>query len=153
MAEFYTQFSCILDVGTADNAARAEAIRGECAADLYRDEGGYPGFSVEVDHEAGPGALWIYSDEYGEPEHVIQFVLRCAEVLSLQGVWGFTWSLTCSKPRVGCFSGGAHALDLGTRTTIADIDCDDWLSKITDPAPADNAKTALDFITGQGGTS
>ena len=57
MADFFTQFYCILDVGTAENALLAEAIRGELAADLYRDEGGYPGFSMEVDHETGPGAL------------------------------------------------------------------------------------------------
>ena len=129
MADFFTQFSCILDVGTAENALRAEAICGELAADLYRDEG----FSMGVDHETGPGALWICSDEYGEPEHVIQFVLRCAEQLSLKGLWGFTWSLSCSKPGVGCFGGGAYALDLATGTAVADIDCHDWLSRFTAP--------------------
>ena len=153
MADFFTHFSCILDVGSAENALRAEAIRGEFAADPYREEGVYPGFSMDVDHETGPGALWIYSDEYGEPEHVIQFVLRCAAALSLQGFWGFAWSLSCSKPRVGCFGGGAHALDLGTGKTIADIDCSDWLGKLaTRGAPADQDPPS-EFLPGHGGAS
>ncbi|MBN8903740.1 MAG: hypothetical protein J0H57_22170, partial [Rhodospirillales bacterium] len=63
MADFYTQFSCIFDVGTAENAARAEMIRGEFAAELDRDEGETLGFDMEVDHESDPGALWIHSDE------------------------------------------------------------------------------------------
>jgi hypothetical protein len=153
MSDFFIQFSCILDVGTAENALRAQAIQGEFTADLYREEGGYPGFSMEVDHQTGPGALWIYSDEYGDPEHVIQFVVRCAELLSLKGIWGFTWSFTCSKPRVGCFGGGAYALDLGTGTAIGDIDCQDWLGKVATPLTEDVAKTALDGIAGQGGAS
>jgi len=127
MADYYTQFSCILDVGTAENAVRAEAVRFEFAADLYREEGGYPGFSMEVDHTTGPGALWISSDEYGEPEHVIEFVLRCAEALGLAGRWGFSWSHACSRPRVDAFGGGAHVLDLGRRQSIADIDCNAFI--------------------------
>ena len=39
------------------------------------------------------GALWIHADEYGDPEHVTRFVLRCAEAFDLEGVWGFCWSL------------------------------------------------------------
>ncbi len=54
---------------------------------------------------------------------MIEFVLRCAEVLGLAGLWGFSWSHACSRPRVDAFGGGAHVLDLGTRRSIADIDC------------------------------
>ena len=123
MAEFYTQFSCILDVGTADNAKRAERVRAAFAAELHREEGGTPGFTMMVQPDLGPGALWLYSDEQGEPEHVIGFVLRCAEALNLAGVWGFSWSHSCSKPRVDAFGGRAHVLDFGARRSIADIDC------------------------------
>ena len=86
MAEFYTQFSCILDVGTADNANHAELVRAEFAAEVYRDEGGFPGFAMMVQPELGPGALWLHSDDQGDPEHVIQFVLRLVEELSLAGM-------------------------------------------------------------------
>lgn len=136
MSDYFTQFSCIFHVGTAENAARAENIRGELAADLYREEGGYPGFEMEVDHEYGPGALWIHSDEYGEPEHVIAFVHRCAETLNLQGLWGFTWSLSCSRPRVDAFGGGAHVIDLGKRETVAWVDCSNWVIEHVEPTAA-----------------
>ncbi len=143
MADFFTQFSCHLDVCSAGNARRAEDVWGELAAELYREDGGYPGFQVEVDHEHGPGALWIHSDEYGEPEHVIRFVLRCAEALNLQGCWGFTWSQSCSKPRLDSFGGGAHVIDLGKRQSIADIDCTRFVAENMpqDPALASTAES------------
>lgn len=134
MADYFCQFSCIFDVGTAENAARAESIRGELAAELDRDEGTWPGFGMEVDHESGPGALWIHSDEYGEPDHVIRFVLRCAAALDLQGIWGFTWGMSCSKPRLDAFGGGAHIVDLGKRETIDWIDCSNWVIERTTPS-------------------
>lgn len=127
MADFFTQFSCLFDVGSVEHAAQADLIRGELAAELDRNEGASLGFSMVVDHETGPGALWLHNDEYGEPEHVIAFVLRCAERLNLDGVWGFTWSHSCSKPRVDAFGGGAHVIDLGARRLIADIDCSNFV--------------------------
>lgn len=129
MADYFTQFSCFFDVGSAERAAKVEAIRDDLAAELDRDEGTDLGFELDVDHATGPGVLWIRSGEYGEPEHVIQFVLRVAEGLGLDGVWGFTWSHSCSKPRVDAFGGGAHVLDLGKRATIADIDCSNFVAE------------------------
>ena len=82
---------------------------------------------MEVDHENSPGLLWLHSDEYGEPEHVIRFVLRCAEAFDMSGLWGFTWALSCTKPRVDAFGGGAQRLDLGKRASIDWLDCDHWL--------------------------
>ena len=90
---------------------------------------------MEVDHESGPGALWIHADEYGDPEHVARFVLRCADALDLKGTWGFCWSLTCSKPRIDGFGGGGLVLDLAMRETVASIDCADWLAHhMTEPS-------------------
>ena len=82
---------------------------------------------MDVDHESGPGALRIDNDEYGDPEHVIRFVLRCASDLKLGGLWGFTWNDSCSRPRIDAFGGGAHVLDLTTGATIADIDCSNFV--------------------------
>jgi hypothetical protein len=129
MADFYTQFLSILDVGTAEYAARAEMIRREFATELDRHEGESLGFNMGVDHESGPGALWIHSDEYGNPEHVIGFVLRCAGEFGLAGLWGFTWSYTCSKPRIGAFGGGAHVLDLRTGETVSSVDCTEFVNE------------------------
>src|SRR4051812_35756475 len=49
LADYFTQFSCIFDVGSAENAARADDIRGELAAELDRHEGACLGFEMEVD--------------------------------------------------------------------------------------------------------
>ncbi len=100
MADYFTHFSCMFDVGSADNATAAEAIRRRQADELDVAEGRDFGFEMEIDTARGPGALWISSDGYGEPEHVIAFVLACAETFDLTGRWGFTWALTCSKPRL-----------------------------------------------------
>ena len=129
MADYSTQFSCLLHVGTAENAAAAEMIRGEFAAELDRHEGVSLGFDMEVDHESGPGALWIHSDDYDDPEHVIRFVLLCADAFAMTGTWGFSWSYTCSRPRLDAFGGGAHVLDLRTGETIADIDCASFIAE------------------------
>jgi len=135
MADYFCQFSCVLDVGSSESAEQADAIRGELAAELDRHEGAALGFEMEIDHETGPGALWIHADEYGEPEHVTRFVLRCAETFDLEGAWGFCWSLTCSKPCIEAFSGGGLVLDLTKRETVACIDCADWLAhRMTEPS-------------------
>ncbi len=94
MAEYFCQFSCMFDVGTAQNATRAIEIRRRQALALFDEEDSELGFDVQHDGETGAGALWISSDEYGEPEHVIAFVLACAGAFNLQGRWGFVWALT-----------------------------------------------------------
>jgi hypothetical protein len=57
MADYFTQFSCIFDVGSAENAALAATIYGELAVELDQEEGTDLGFEFEVDLEHGSGAL------------------------------------------------------------------------------------------------
>lgn len=118
MADYRTLLSCIFDTGSADNRMRADAIRGELRAELDRN-GEEIGFEVAPSPEHGEGALWLYAAEFGEPEHVIAFVLRCARAFGLSGRWGFRFAHSCSKPRLDAYGGGAVVLDLGTRETVA----------------------------------
>ncbi len=79
MADYHTLFSCHFDVGTTQNAEAAQAIFDQLEMDLDEEDGATIGFamSFSADH---PGNLWLHDiDNYGEPEHVIAFVLRCAE--------------------------------------------------------------------------
>ena len=133
MADYFCQFSCMLDVGTAENAVRAIEIQRQQAVTQFDEDGSDLGFDVQHDPETGPGALWIRSDEYGEPEHVIAFVLACAEAFELTGRWGFAWALTCSKPRLDGFGGGAQVIDLGAHKGVGWIDCEHWLLGALDP--------------------
>ena len=90
-ASFRAYSSRFVRVGGA-----ADAIRGELAAELDRHEGAALGFE---DGDRPRNRAWRSldptADEYGEPEHVTRFVLRCAEAFDLEGAWGFCWSLTC----------------------------------------------------------
>ena len=133
MADYYVQFSCMFDVGPAENAARAEEIRCRHAEVLDDVEGVDIGFDMKTDPDSGPGALWISSDGHGEPEHVIAFVLACAHAFDLKGLWGFAWSLSCSKPRLESFGGGAQVLDLALRKSLAWTDCSHWLADRLNP--------------------
>jgi hypothetical protein len=125
MPDYFTQFSCLLDVRSEANARRALDLFKAYEAELERD-GVCPGFELEID-EPSVTALWFHSDDYGEPVHVVDFVLRCAEAFDLKGHWGFSWAHTCSKPQLDAFGGGAGLLDLGARKCIARINCESWL--------------------------
>lgn len=108
MADYFTQFSCTLDVGSPENVARALVLYRELEAELEHDEHMAIGFAVSADDES-PNAIWISNDDgYGEVENVITFVLRCADAFALTGRWGFVFGLTCSKPRLDGFGGGAQ---------------------------------------------
>jgi hypothetical protein len=121
MADYYTTFSCLLDVGTPENAVQA--------LDLYNNHpDGLPdAFLLSVEQEGGT-ELWIrHGEGSGIPDLVCEFVLICAKKFSLKGLWGFSWANTCSSPRAGEFSGGAVILDLKTRKLRRNIDTRQWL--------------------------
>ena len=83
----------------------------------------------------------FHSDDYGEPAHVVEFVLRCAEALNLKGRWGFTWAHTCSKPWLDGFGGGAELLDLTARKSIDSIDCSHWLTTLARRRPGSRRRS------------
>lgn len=145
MADYYTQFSCILDVGSAENAQQADNVRQRVAEEVSEVGGTELDFDITPDPDTAPGVLWLRCDGDGDPEHVIAFVLACAEAFDLQGRWGFTWSMTCSRLRVGGFGGGAQLLDRGARKSLDWIDCSHWLelSLAPDSVPADSVASAV----------
>lgn len=129
MADYFTHFSCLLDVRTPRNAARALELYNQLSAEGTSEDPPSDGFLLSIEPSHGGSQLWIRDDVTGDPEHVIDFVLRCAEAFDLTGRWGFQWANTCSRPRLDSFGGGAHVLDLGTRKTVAWIDTAGWLHR------------------------
>ena len=129
MADYFTHFSCLIDVGTSANAIRAielfVQLRDE---DDLTDDPRFSGF--ELSRQDGPesSVLWIHDDDSGDVEGDIAFVLRLAEDLDLTGLWGFEYANTCSRPRLDAFGGGAHVIDLGARTTIGWTNTNEWLA-------------------------
>ena len=126
MADYFTHFSCRIEVG-ADNVDTALAIYTQMAQALEADDGLAIGFTARPS-SSDPASLWLCGDGDGEPEHVIAFALRCAEAFDLTGRWGFCWALTCSRPRIDGFGGGAQLLDLGARKSLGWVDCSHWLA-------------------------
>ena len=129
MADYFTHFSCLIDVGTADKAALAVALFDQLRVkDQEADEPQVSGFDLSIQDGPDSSILWIRDDEHGDIEQVIGFVLRLANDLDLSGLWGFEYALTCSRPRLDAFGGGAHVIDLGARTTIGCTNTNEWLA-------------------------
>ena len=128
MADYFTHFSCLIDVGSPEKAARALALFQRLrASDQDADDPEVAGFAL-VRQDAPEGStLWIHDDDHGDVEAVIRFVLRIAEDLDLTGLWGFQYALTCSRPRLDAFGGGAQLIDLGTRKSIGWTSSQEWL--------------------------
>lgn len=126
MADYFTHFSCLLDVGTPSNAALAVALFQQLR--LEADEPQVSGFDLSIQDGPDSSILWLRDEEHGDIEQVIGFVLRLAADLDLSGLWGFEYSNSCSRPRLGAFGGGAHVIDLGARTTIGWTNTNEWLT-------------------------
>jgi hypothetical protein len=129
MADYFTHFSCLLDVGTHENAARALDLYNALSQEGASEDPPSDGFLLSIQPEHGGTNLWMRDDITGDPERLIQFVKRCASAFSLTGRWGFQYANTCSKPRLDGFSGGAHVLDLATGKTVDWIYTDGWLAE------------------------
>jgi hypothetical protein len=93
MADYFTHFSCVLDVGTPDNAARALDLYPAFMKEAAREGTLAGGFQVSIHPDQGGTKLWMRDEVTGDPLQVIIFVQRCAEVFSLTGRWGFQWAL------------------------------------------------------------
>jgi hypothetical protein len=129
MADYFTHFSCLLDVGTPENAARALDLYNTLSREGASDEPPSEGFLLSIEPQYGSSELWMRDDVTGDPERLIRFVQRCAAEFGLTGKWGFQYANTCSKPRLDGFGGGAHVLDLTTGETVDWIYTDGWLAQ------------------------
>lgn len=78
-------------------------------------------FSIEPTRDDAEGicALWIYAEEAGEPEHFAAVLEAFLKKFRPTGILTFSWATTCSKMRVGEFSGGA-AVVTGDGTKFMD---------------------------------
>jgi hypothetical protein len=127
MADYFTHFSCLLDVGTPQNAARALDLYNALSEEGASEDPPSDGFDLSIQPEHGGTMLWMRDDVTGDPARLIQFVKRCAKAFELTGRWGFQYANTCSRPRINAFGGGAHVLDLATGETIAWTYTNGWL--------------------------
>ena len=90
MADYFTHFSCLLDVGTPETAARALDLYNQLSEDGASEEPPSDGFLLSIQPEHGGSKLWMRDDVTGDPERLIQFVIRCAAEFHLTGRWAFS---------------------------------------------------------------
>lgn len=129
MADFFTHFSCVLDLGTPEKAIGALGLLNRLRLDEEgSDDPEYPGFVLSQQDGPESSILWFHDDDgHGDVDGVIRFVLRLAEETQLTGPWGFEVAYTCSRPRLDAFGGGAHVIDLGKRKSIGWTNTHEWL--------------------------
>lgn len=140
MADYFTHFSCLLDVGTPQNAARALDLYNRLSDDGAAEDPPSDGFLLSIQPEHGGTRLWIRDDVTGDPRRVIDFVLLCAKTFGLTGRWGFQHANTCSRPRIDTFGGGAHVHDLGAGQSVAWIGTHGWLADMLATEGSDDAQ-------------
>lgn len=130
MADYFTHFSCVLDVGTPEKAIAAlELFQRLQEEDETSDHPEFSGFALALQDGPGSSVLWFHDDDgQGDVEGAITFVLRLAEEIDRTGLWGFDFAFTCSRPRLEAFGGGAHVIDLGARKSIGWISTHEWLT-------------------------
>jgi hypothetical protein len=88
MADYFTHFSCVLDVGTPDNAARALDLYPAFMKEAAREGALAGGFRVSIHPDQGGTKLWMRDEVTGDPLQVIIFVQRCAEAFGPHGPLG-----------------------------------------------------------------
>ena len=60
MADYYTQFSCLLDVGTPENAARALELYNALSQENATEDPPSDGFVLSIQPEHGGTVLWMH---------------------------------------------------------------------------------------------
>ena len=73
MADYFTHFSCLLDVGTPENAARALDLYNRLSEVGASEDPPSEGFLLSIQPEHGGTQLWMRDDITGDPERLIQF--------------------------------------------------------------------------------
>lgn len=131
MANYFTHFSCVLDLRTSEQAIHALDIYRTLSQEL-ESEGAVIRFVASIDIEPDTTRLWLRDEDSGDPEQVITFVKRCARAFKLDGLWGFQSADTCSRPVRDAFGGGAHVIDLATGETFDWNDTRTWLGIVLD---------------------
>ena len=135
MADYFTNFSCVLNTGSTENSERALEIYHNLRME-YGAEGIDVLFVVSAEDNE-PKSLWIRDSTSGDPEHVTEFVRRCGHSLGLTGLWGFEWANTCSRPHLEAFGGGAIVIDLEDGRLVDSVATNDWLTRYLESGVSD----------------
>jgi hypothetical protein len=118
MANNYVQFSEGIDRITPEERTWIEVQLDADRWEVEAPEWNAPVEEEELDFEwsfdtrfaesqEGEHFLWLYAEESGCPDQVAEFVRAFLARFRPEGCFSLTYAETCSKPRLGEFSGGA----------------------------------------------
>ena len=105
MANSYLQFSALIPCATKEQKQWLAAKLDEQAES---DDGPVCSYEIESD------GVWAYAEEYGDPGRLAEIVATYQQQFDRQDGWVLSWAQTCSKMRLGEFTGGAVAVCRGT---------------------------------------
>ena len=117
MADYYTQFSMMIDMPDKDAWDKAYAVASRVENEIAEGEDGYCGLVISVDEYDG---LWIFAEDCGEPNHLEQIVKAVVEECGIDKPITVTWAHTCSKARLDAFGGGGFCVRRGKDTIWVD---------------------------------
>ena len=135
MADYFTNFSFIITLPSAEAQAYALELHSQASASFSGDAlpEDFPDelkssvedwcFEADADHSDGKPALWLHSSN-GGIDAVCAFVSHLLEKFDPQGRVEFEWSNDCSKPRTDAYGGGAALI---TATEIKTMSTSEWL--------------------------
>src|SRR3546814_11743943 len=110
MPDFLTRFSCLLDVGSVANVARAFDIYTALITENGREDPPAEPFLLSLTPEHGATRLWLRDPGTADPQLLITFVTPRAAHFALPGAWGFQAAGLASVHAVAGLSGRAHLL-------------------------------------------
>lgn len=107
MANNYRQFSEILTLNSDEEVKWCKHyLESEHYNEVLEED-----MPLDFQWEISGNELWIYANEFGDLEQVAEFVHKYLLEFNKDEFWSLTFSETCSKPRIGEFSGGAIFVD------------------------------------------
>lgn len=106
MADYYTLFSTV--VSYANESQRDWLLKAlETANPSPRD-------ICEYEDQPEDRHIWVYAEDYGEPDLLAELIADFQREFQLQTPWILTWAHSCSRPVLDSFSGGALCVYRGT---------------------------------------
>ena len=137
MANYFTYFSFVVKLKTADQKHYALDLARKGASHRFSDEpipDGFPVAFVDVledwafEAEEDKDGIWLHS-ESGGIDAVCAFVQYLLRQFDREGRVRFEWSYDCNKPRLNAYGGGAAIITAGEILTMT---TSDWIRSQSD---------------------
>jgi len=108
MANNFTETSSWLSVEQKD-VERAREIVARVISEIEEEDEGGCTIIAEVEDKRGYSGVWFHSESFYF-DHMADIAQALLDELEIDRPFAFSWSYTCSKPRIDGFGGGACVL-------------------------------------------